>query len=244
MLDGTAITEFSEDGRKISAPTADRPAYVVIRSGGHYDFGLLPAGEVAPSAEVVDQRMETILARLHYQRTDTSHQPSLLIVFNWGVHRSPGDASGDLSFRSLLDRAALVGGHRFADDLRHVLEQNIAAVDATPTQQWGPRLEGMRGTSAASLFQSASPIEMFRRRDPKTEHLLEQITNDCFYVVISAYDHSSVVGGKRQLLWRTQLTTTARGASMATAIPALIESGAGYLGRDMKEPEFFSKHDR
>jgi hypothetical protein len=78
----------------------------------------------------------------------------------------------------------------------------------------------------------------------KTEYLMDQITNDCYYVVISAFDHTSVVRGKQQLLWRTKLTTLARGVSMATAVPALIANGAGYLGREMNEPEFFSNRRR
>ena len=98
--------------------------------------------------------------------------------------------------------------------------------------------------SAASLFQHDSPIEAFRRRDLKTEYLLRQIADDCYYVVVSAFDYSSVARGKQQLLWRTKLTATARGASMATAIPALIASGAGYFGREMNEPELFSNRSR
>jgi hypothetical protein len=243
-VDGTAITESTEDGRQISAPTADRPASVVIQSGGQHDFGQVPAGEKAPSAETLDQQMEKALGRLYYLRADANHQPSLLIVFSWGVHCSPGDDVEDPGYRNLFDRAALVGGRRFADELKKVLEQNEALTAATSTRPWGAQLEGMRPTSAAGLFQSASPIETFRKRDLKTERLLEQITNDCYYVVISAFDYSSVVRGKKQLLWRTKLTTTARGASMATAIPALIANGAGYFGRDMNEPELFSKSGR
>lgn len=109
---------------------------------------------------------------------------------------------------------------------------------------FGAQLPGMRPINAASLFQSHSPLETFRRRDLKTENLMDQITNDCYYVVISAFDFASVTHGKQQLLWRTKLTTLARGVSMATAAPALITNGAGYLGRDMSEPEFFSIRGR
>ena len=79
-----------------------------------------------------------------------------------------------------------------------------------------------------------------RRRDQQTENLLVQISNDCYYVVISAFDYSTTGQGKRQLLWRTKLTAAAPGLSMADAIPALVAKGSAYLGHNMKEAEFFS----
>jgi hypothetical protein len=243
-LDSTAITESTEDGRQIAAPTADRPAYVVTHSGGQHDFGQVPAGEKVPSAETLDQQVEQALGRLHFLRADASHPPSLLIVFSWGVHCLPGDEFEDRGYRNLLDRAALAGGSRFADELEKVLVQDGALSSAVSMRPIGIRLGGMRPTLAASLFQSISPIETFRRRDLKTEYLLQQITNDCYYVVISAFDYASVVRGKQQLLWRTKLTTLARGVSMADSIPALITNGAGYYGRDMNEPELFANRSR
>ena len=242
--DSTAITESTENGLQLAAPTADRPAYVVTHSGGQHDFGQASAGEKVPSAETLGQQVEQALGQLHYLRADASHPPSLLIVFSWGVHCSPGDDFEDPGYRNLLDRAALVGGRKFADELKKVLEQNETLAAATSAQPFGAQMPGMRPMSAASLFQSQSPIEDLRRRDLKTEYLLRQIADDCYYVVVSAFDYSSVARGKQQLLWRTKLTARARGASMATTIPALLVSGAGYFGRAMSEPELFSNRGR
>lgn len=242
--DSSVITESTEDGRQVAAPTAERPVYVVTHSGGQHDFGQVPAGERAPAAETLDQLLGLALGRQHCLRADSSHPPSLLIVFSWGVHCSPGDDFEDPGYRNLLDRAALVGGRKFAAELQKVLEQNETLAAATSAQPFGAQMSGMRPMSAASLFQSQSPIEAFRRRDLKTDHLLRLIADDCYYVVVSAFDYSSVARGKQQLLWRTKLTTTARGASMADAIPALLAGGAGYLGREMNEPELFSSRGR
>jgi hypothetical protein len=243
-LDSTAITESTEDGRQIAAPTADRPAYVVTHSGGQHDFGQVAAGEKTPTAETLEQQVEQALGRLHYLRADASHPPSLLIVFSWGVHCLPGDEFEDRGYRNLLDRAALAGGSRFADELEKVLVQDGDLSSAVSTRPFGPQMPGKRSANAASLFQTLSPIETFRRRDLKTEYLMGQITNDCYYVVISAFDYASVVRGKQQLLWRTKLTTLARGVSMADTIPTLIANSAGYLGREMNEPELFSNRGR
>ena len=243
-LDSTAITESTEVGRQIAAPTADRPAYVVIYSKGQHDFGGTLATEKTPAPEILDQQMDKSLAQLHYLRADAKHQPAYLIVFAWGCHRALVDATDDAGFANLLDRAALVGGNAFASELRTTMEQNASVSYATSNGAFGAQLSGMRPVSAAGLFLSISPLERFRKRDQKTEDLLIQISNDCYYVIISAFDYVSVGKGKSQLLWRTKLTTTSPGTSLADAIPSLIASGAGYLGRSMSEAELFSCRSR
>ena len=242
--DSTAITEWTVDSLQFVAPTADRPAYVVTHSGGQHDFGQVPAGDRPPAAGILDQQVEQALGRLHYLRADATHPPTLLIVFSWGVHCSPGDDFEDPGYRNLLDRAALVGGRKFAGELQKALEQNETLAAATSMQPFGAQMPGARSMSMASFFQSQSPIEDLRRRDLKTDHLLRQIADDCYYVVVSAFDYSSVARGKQQLLWRTKFTTTARGAAMAAALPALIANGAGYLGVEMNEPELFTNRSR
>jgi len=238
----TAITELTEAGRQIAAPTADHPAYVVVHSGGRHDFGSAIAEKMAPAAEAIEQQMESSLAGRHYRPADADRAPSLLIVFSWGIHGvvGEGEAVTDPDYRNLLDRAALVGGSGFASELRKVLLQNERAQDATPTGRWGAQQPGMSSPNAASFFQSSSPFEVFRRRDQRTEDLLIQLSNDCYYVVISAFDYSAVGQGRSQLLWRTKLTAAAPGVSMADAIPSLIAKGSAYFGRNVTEAEFFS----
>jgi hypothetical protein len=239
-LNSSAITESTEAGHRIAAPTADHPTYVVIYAKGQHDFGSALATEKAPAPEMLDQQMEKSLAQLHYLRADTKHQPAYLIVFSWGSHRALADNTDDAGFANLLDRAALVGGTGFAQELRMAMEQNQSISYATSNGAFGAQLSGMRPVSAAGLFLSISPLERFRKRDQKTEDLLNQIANDCYYVIISAFDYASVGQGKSQLLWRTKLTTTSPGTSLADAIPSLITSGTGYLGRSMNGAELFS----
>jgi hypothetical protein len=239
-LDSTAITEATEAGRQIAAPTADRPVYVVIHSGGRHDFGSAISEKSAPTTVALDQQMQGSLARAHYLPADAGHQPSLLIVYNWGVHGVSSENFDDPGYRNLLDRASLVGGGGFASELNKVLQQAQIAADATPTGRWGAQMPGMRPVNAASSFQAANPFERFRNRDQKTEDLLVQISNDCYYVVISAFEYSTVGKGKSRLFWRTKLTAAAPGISMADAIPSLIASGGRYFGQSMTEAEFFS----
>jgi hypothetical protein len=238
VLDSTVITESTEVGRQIAVPTAEHPAYVLIHSGGRHDFGSAIAAKDALAPETVEQRIESALAGVHYLRADPGHPASLLIVVNWGIHAAVGDSGDatDAGYGNLLDRAALAGGSAFASDLKKVLLVNERTQASTPNAQWG--VPGM--SPVANLFQSAQPLEVFRRRDQQTENLLVQISNDCYYVVISAFDSATTAQGKRQLLWRTKLTAAAPGLSMADAIPSLIAKGGAYFGRNMKEAVFFS----
>ena len=87
-FDSSAVTEWTEVGRGIAAPTVDRPAYVVIYAKGQHDFGSVLASEKTPAPEMLDQQVEKSLAPLHYLRADAIHQPAYLIVFSWGVHRA------------------------------------------------------------------------------------------------------------------------------------------------------------
>jgi hypothetical protein len=222
-------------------PTAEHPVYVAIHSGGQHDFGLVPAGESSPSPEELGRRLEAVLDQRHYRRADDGHPPALLIVFNWGTHCAlAGENTGDSTYRNMYDRAALVGGTKFSDDLKTVIDQTIASTGSISNQPWGPQLSGNGPQTPAQMLDAVSPVEQFRKRDPLNRRLMEQVAEDCYYVVVSAFDYSTVTTTKKRLLWRTKLTTPTRHVSMVKALPALIANGAGYLGRPMDKAEFFS----
>jgi len=85
------------------------------------------------------------------------------------------------------------------------------------------------------------PVYRFTDRDDLTRNLMEQILDDCYYVVISAYDASAVSHGEKKLLWRTKMSTPAQGVSLVETTPALIDSGADFFGRDMKQSSIVGK---
>ena len=237
---GVGITEATEYGRALLPPTADHPVYVAVHSGGQHDFGQIPAGEANLSAEAIEPTLAGALGRQHYLPADASHAPSLLIVYNWGTHCALSGNTGDATYRNLYDRATLVGGDRFSGELKDAIDKTISATGSISNQPWGPRMPGMGAQTPAQLMDASSPIEMFRKRDPLNRRLMEQVAEDCYYVVISAFDYSTVTTEKKRLLWRTKLSTTTRHVSMAKAVPALIDDGAHYLGRPMDNAEFFA----
>jgi hypothetical protein len=235
-----AITENTDAGRQVPPPTPDQPVYVATHFGGRRDFGRRVAGQEAPSDASLQQQLDAALAADHYLAATTEHPPSLLLIFSWGLHANLDDATEDPGYTNVLDRTALVGGRKFADELKAALKADNLSAAATPTQPWGAQLPGMRPTGASSLFHDFSPMEVFRKRDLLTQRLLEQISNDCYYVVVSALDNAALARGERRLLWRTKLSASAQGASLAGTIPALIKAGTGRFGQDMSGPELVS----
>ena len=236
----TVITECTGAGRGAQLPTANHPAYVLVHSAGRHDYGRAVAGEDAPPAAELERDLEAALASDHYLAADQQHPPSLVIFLNWGIHANPAYDVQDPDYGNLLDRAALVAGRNFAVELARVLEQDDLSAASLSKRPWGFQQPGMRPVTPAILFQGFSPLESFRRRSPLNERLLTQISQDCYYVIVSAFDYAALARGDRRLLWRTKLTTQTVGTAMPAAIPALISAGPGHFGRAMTGPDLIA----
>ena len=135
------------------------------------------------------------------------------------VHGDRGQMP-DAGHRNLMTRAALVGGNKFAAELKDVLEKQ-------------DRVDGMGGPPPGSFLDQVGPLQTFLRRDFRTRQLYDESMADCYYVVASAYDHQAAVHGVRQLLWRSKMTADSLGVAMIDTLPGLILNAGKYLGRDM-----------
>ena len=243
-LDGTAITEFTEEGRKFAAPTAAKPAYFLTHSGGEHDFGQVSAGQKPLPEGAIEQQLAETLAACHYLPATGGHPPSLVLFYIWGTHSRPEPLIEDPGYKNLLSRAALIGGRKFASELKEALIKDEHSEAAIPAQAWGAQMSGGNSIGAANLFTSFSPLETFRRRDAKTARLLARIGDECYYIVVSAYDYAALARGENRLLWHTKLSACSRGLSLAETVPALLAGGASAFGRDMREPEFLPNRRR
>jgi hypothetical protein len=85
------------------------------------------------------------------------------------------------------------------------------------------------------------PVYRFGMSSDLNRNLLEQVIDDCFYVVISAYDGAALAHGDKKLLWRTKISTPAQGVSLAETTPALVASGGPFFGRDTNGPTIVDK---
>jgi len=167
-----------------------------------------------------------------------------MVFYTWGSHsrldeldeENPSLGAQQVA-RNILDRAALVGGDKFA---KKMLEMFIEA-DAQNTAANVPVPPGGEAVITQEQLDFMNPINQFRRADPKNDFLVDQTANDVYYVVASAYDYQSVAKNKRILLWRTRMTVAAQGVSQDQTLPTLVASAAPYFGKDMPEPETLNR---
>lgn len=240
-LELTVITEMTDEGKKLPPVTPEHPAYYVAESSGYHQLGD-PSGEkkTVPQAEV-ERTLTKALARNGYHPAQLPAQPPTLAVFyTWGSHNIlvEGDEenpalSGEQVARNLLDRAALVGGEKFAKELLELFNQ----ADAMNTAASGHIAPGGQSPMTPEMMAFADPIHLFRMRNPKNDFLLDQTADDIYYVVASAYDYPSLAQNQRHLLWRTRMTVAAKGVSQVDTLPTLIATAAPYFGRAMDEAE-------
>ena len=230
LVDQTVVTEMTDLGRKMPLTSADIPGYFVAQAAGYHLEGHGPAVEQPPPETVLANCLNQALAINHFLPASPGHPPTFLILYTWGVHNNLDKGSDDVvgafpdvGHKNLLGRAALVGGTKFAAELRTVLEQHY------------------RQSEVMTVAAVLDPLYLFVERDWKTKQLYEQSLADCYYVVASAYDYGAGARGERKLLWRSKMTVDARGVSMADTLPTLILNGGVYLGRDMPEAATISK---
>lgn len=225
----SVITELTEEGKRIKPPTPDHPIYYYAASVGyrHEGQGVSEEGKISESE--VEKRITAALRFENYLPTTKDHPPEVAIFYFWGVHSKldKGDPeTGDGNFRdvgyhNLLSRAALVGGDKFEKDLAQALNR-----------------QSMMGGPSPSILD---PVYRFANRDDLTRNLMEQVLDDCYYVVISAYEGAALARGERKLLWRTKMSTPAQGVSLIETTPALIASGRSFIGRPMNGPSIVGK---
>ncbi len=216
-MEMTVITEMTDEGRKLPAVSPDHPAYYQAESNGNREMGGKFAHEQTMTPEEVAPLLEHGLAINGYQPAKIpDHPPSLVVFYFWGTHNAIDPDIANISpnqlLRNVLDRAALVGGKKFSDEVAEVIRESQDATFPPP------------------------PVEFFKMRKANNEALLNQALGDVFYVVASAFDYQSVAKGHPVLLWRTRMTVMSQGVQMKKAIPAAVAGAGQYFGREMTDP--------
>ncbi|MBI5382594.1 MAG: hypothetical protein HZA31_11895 [Opitutae bacterium] len=72
----------------------------------------------------------------------------------------------------------------------------------------------------------------FERQD-----IIEATRDDRYFVIVTAYDYAEFQQKKRKLLWMAKMSTPSNCGTLAEVIPALINSGAPYFGRETTRPQ-------
>ena len=245
-IDLTVITEMTELGKKLPPVTPAKPVYFVTQSGGFNQRGHAPGNEKTLKEADLERLLIHSLATSGYLPAGDppQHPISLAIVYTWGSHNLlvEGDEenpslSGQMVARNILDRAALVGGEKFAAKLLKLFEEADSLAIAGSAR---PPPDG-QAVIGPEQMEFMNPVNMFRRADSKNDFLVDQTANDVYYVVASAYDYGALLRKERRLYWRTRMTVAAQGVSQEQTLPTLIASAGPYFGKDMPEVEILSK---
>lgn len=233
-LEMSVITEVTDLGKKLPPVSPTQPAYYAAKSGGPHAMGeSLGAAKILPEADVMRILTRALGASGYHEAKPPETKPSLLIIYTWGTHNQLTEAdpenptlSPEMIARNMLDRAALIGGEKLAKEMIELFQET----------------NEMYGTDPATAVKAAngnimSPIRQFEMRSDKNEFLIEQMADDVYWVVASAYDYSAVAKNERHLLWRTRMTVASRGINQQESMPTLIAAATPYFGKEMAEPE-------
>jgi len=225
----SVITEVTDEGKKLRPPTQEIPYYYIANSLGFHQEGQGAYRDTKVSEENMLKIVQKALAADHYLPANKEHPVNFVLYLFWGVHCKLWEADPnsdeigmvDINHQNLLSRATLIGGAKFAKELEEALIKQ-----ARYGKQSMPMLD---------------PVYLFSIRDDVTRNLVEQVLDDCYYVVVSAYDAAAMARGERKLLWRTKMATPAQGVSLVETAPALGASGSSFFGKDMNEPAIIGK---
>lgn len=128
--------------------------------------------------------------------------------------------SDPIARKDVLERAELIGGDKFARELKDVLNQ-----------------EALHKQAQSSLLPAAmefsSPFHRFMNANTEMMTLVEESFSSCYFVIASAYDYVAMKKGQRVLLWRTKMTVNSSGIAMSESLPSLVVAAGPYFGRDM-----------
>ena len=250
-LDLTVITEVSEEGKKLPPVSPDHPAYYLAQTAGYVQVGDSSGNQKTLSQDDIERLLKKSLAANGYlPATPPAQPPSLVVFYSWGTDNllNPDDEShsADMVARNILDRAAMVGGAKFAREMAALFQQAAAMAMANPPARTDESGNAIGGNPVLDPGQMEffNPVYLYKQRNPKNEFLVDQAADDCYYVVASAYDYAAFAHQQKKLLWRTRMTVNARGITQVQSLPTLIASAAPYFGRDMLETEVIVKRAR
>jgi hypothetical protein len=239
----TVITEMTDAGKRLAPVTPDHPAYFVGQSAGYHVQGDGPDNQKLPPAGLLEALLRKSLAANGYLPAKPPGQPpSLLVVYSWGAHyalhpENDDSISGEMVARNTLERALLIGGQKFATQMQQLFAQEDAVAQAA-SQPPAPGGQSILGPEQMAMMD---PVHLYRLKSPRNDSLVEQMIDDLYYVVASAYDYAAAAHGERRLLWRTRMTVDAKGVALADTLPTLVASASAYFGREMDEPEALYK---
>lgn len=144
------VTELTPAGRALPPASADHPQYYVLLPGHYTSLGDVVGGERPPSEPALQRLLRRSLAASGYLAADSRHTPTIAVHYDWGSWNRllpPGengaanptakeDLQDPLAGENFLERATVVGGVRFADEiLRHLSDGSLDVWERSPIER-------------------------------------------------------------------------------------------------------------
>lgn len=209
--DVIVYSRVTADGRKLPAPAAGHPAYYVLVEGGYREAGQLVRGEKSPPGPVVEKLVRRALAGAGYQGATTrSPRIDMFIVYHWG-YINPVIVStfeeGRVNPRNPGEQPPLIEHKQILNDQQMLGLLGVAALDDRH-------------------FASNSDVQ----------RIAQAAQDDRYFVVLSAYDWAAINRKQRVLLWRAMMSLPTNGTDLTESLPALVQAGVPYFGRETGLP--------
>jgi len=221
-IDYIVVAELTDAGLALPVPDFHKRVYYTC--GNTHDSGY----------EFLQKQLCPALVLNGYWPSDADHPPTQVIFFAWGVHKRMEAAGNtdngvDVSANSndiidLLTRAKTVGGEKFADEFARALAGQL---------EWSE-------TSASS---QNGPLRHYAERYRVTKApLVQEIFNNCYYLIVYSLDFEAFSKNQKKLLWITRISTThittpSQGLSLGARLPIMMNDGGYFCGRETDSPE-------
>jgi len=196
-------------------PKPDRPADYAAFDAGYVEAGDPIANEKPPAPAAMAEALRNTLAAQGYQPA-AAGQPQILFVYSWGLlnrdsHAIRNGATIDPNLHARL--ALLTTTRQDAEIENYLLDRRL-------------------------LGRTNPAFRVPGFLDIQNRDILDLTRDDSYFFVLSAYDYASVSRREAKLLWRVKMSARSAGVAMTDALPALLQGGAPYFGRDLNKLQF------
>ncbi len=205
QLEMTVYTVMTDFGRTLPAAEPANPVTYVASDHGFVPLGDAVGRQRPPLPAEVEKIMVRALNERGYVVAPEGQAPGLVLIYYWGSHYRM-----DLEMQRMFPEM-----HR-----QHLLER--------ATLVGGPAY-------AQEIYRQFEWGYLPGDRSLKKGYLFQQTDTDLYFVVISAYDHASILAQAPKLAWRTTMTVNAIGVAMKESLPPLILTAAEWFGREMDD---------
>jgi len=203
----TVFTEMTDYGRSLPPVSAAAPIYFAAHDHGRQSEGEMVGESVFPTPAGLQETLFQALAVNGYQPVPAGQAPGLVLIYYWGSHNAMNDQEQIQMFPE--------------QNHRQMLDRAMLVGGSTYRRK---------------LADEFAYGYTFADRLPKQAFLFNQVSQDVYFVVVSAYDHAELAAGRRKLAWRTTMTVSTTGIAMRDALPPLVVTAGDYFGHETGEP--------